>query len=217
MDEEVPRKHRVADFARLECTDDILPASDPVLNARDQVLLIRRNRDQFRPEIERLAALSRALDAEEERLKLIVMDSIRPARGIAGAAPGTLSTDLADSTSTGSKPTTSNSFDQYRTKLDAGQFRRERPNEHRAHLRVKRHHKFQWLDRSRSLDYSTHRHQSLGPNDSAASQRQRGTILIASTRTRCAARPLAEVLSGAHKGNAASVGRGARIRCRLDV
>lgn len=163
MDEDVPRRLRVTGFAKLESTGDLLPATDPVLNARDQLLQIRRSRDQLRPEIERLAALTKALNAEEERLRLIVMDAIGPARGIDGVATWDTVDGPRRFDSDWLRADDPELFDQYRTKFDAAQFRKERPSEHRAHMRVKRHRQFHWLDQPTDPDSVTSKRTESNP------------------------------------------------------
>jgi hypothetical protein len=83
MDEELPLQRRVADYAKLESSDEMLAANDRMREAFERLQAIRREHDLLQPEADRLAAeqakLSErydTLDEEEKRLRTLVMDQI---------------------------------------------------------------------------------------------------------------------------------------------
>jgi hypothetical protein len=162
VDEEVPLKRRVEGLGKLESGHEMLPATDPVREAYDRLLEIRDERDLLRPEEERLAAERARLDAryealaeEEERLRLIVMDSIGAARGIDGVATWETVDGRRRFDEEWLKSDEPELFEAYRTKFDATRFRKEHPKEHAAHMRVTRVRVFLWFDEPCESDVFT--------------------------------------------------------------
>lgn len=145
MDEEVPLRQRVRELSRLESTSDMLPGTDRVRSAYARLLELRVERAELDERKGALMEEERTLADEEDRLKLIVMDSIGAARGIDGVATWETIDGRRKFDEEWLKSDEPELFEAYRTKFDATRFRKEHREEHAAHMRVTRVRRFHLL------------------------------------------------------------------------
>lgn len=162
--EELPNLRRLQEYEGLEASDEILPATDSILQIKHRLEELRSRRTQLLPERHRLDAELRAvaerqqvarehvnsqiadLDAEEACLITAAKLAIGPARGIDGVATWESVADpRRHFDQDWLKGDTPDLYDRYRTAFDAARFRKEQRDAYEAHMRVTKHREFRWV------------------------------------------------------------------------
>lgn len=177
LDDELPRIRRVADYSAVECTDEMLAATDPVKEAFARLQELRKVRARLRPEEKHRAAeqdrlearhaaeqaeldaryqdlvsRSLALEQEEERLRTIVKSEIGAAKGIEGVATWETSYGRGKFDEEWLRDDEPEMFDKYSTKFDGAAFKRDHPKDYAAHMRPTTSRRFTWLDEPSDFD-----------------------------------------------------------------
>lgn len=146
LDEELPLRRRVIDYATLESSEEMLPPDDAVRQAFDQIAGLRRERQLLAAEQARLQARYDALAEQEDRLRTYVMAEIGGAKGIEGIATWETvdgSRRLDEESLKADEPEL---FEAYQIRFDRTSFKRDHPAIHEAHMRANRVRRFFWFD-----------------------------------------------------------------------
>jgi hypothetical protein len=165
LDRDLPRQRELAKYEPLEASEDILPATEDMLQVKELLGKLSAKRARLQPEWDRLDNEVRELqkkqraererlnrgfaevDAEEQRLVTTIKLAIGPAAGIEGVATWKSIPDRSRHFDPEwLKADDPGLFEAYRTAFDKARFRKEQPAAHEAHMRVTTHREFEWIN-----------------------------------------------------------------------
>ncbi len=163
LDRDLPRQRELAKYELLEASEDILPATEDMVQVKELLGELNAKRARLQPEWDRLddevrelqekqwaerERLNRGfaeLDAEEQRLMTTIKLAIGPAAGIDGVATWKSVRDRNRRFDPEwLKADDPELFEAYRTAFDTARFRKEQPTALEAHMRVTTHREFEW-------------------------------------------------------------------------
>jgi hypothetical protein len=169
LDYELPRERQLPKYEALEAGEDILPATQQMLEVKSRSGEVRKTRTGLQAELdrledeahrayeqiyqrqrserERLDRLIHELDVEEADLETTIKLAIGPAAGIDGVATWRSVRDRSRRFDPEwVKADDPELFDAYRTAFDNGRFRKEQPAAYEAHMHVTTHREFEWIN-----------------------------------------------------------------------
>ena len=198
LDYELPRERQLPKYEALEAGEDILPATQDLLEVKSRSGEVRKTRADLQTELdrlneeanqayqqvywrqgsarERLDRLIHELDVEEADLATTIKLAIGPAAGIDGVATWKSVRDRNRRfDSEWVKADDPELFEAYRTAFDKSRFRKEQPAVYEAHMRVTTHREFEWIN---EVDPGTDERASAGHQPERQSVRRRffGTL-----------------------------------------
>jgi hypothetical protein len=197
LDYELPRERQLPKYEALEAGEDILPATQGMLEVKSRSGEVRKTRADLQaeldrlddeahqayqqvwrrqgPERERLDRLIHKLDAEEADLETTIKLAIGPAAGIDGVATWKSVRGRRRFDPEWVKADDPELFEAYRTAFDNSRFKKEQPAEYDAHMRATTHREFEWIN---EVDPGTDERASGGhqPERQSVTRRFFGTL-----------------------------------------
>jgi len=168
LDYELPRERQLPKYEALEAGEDILPATQEMLEVKSRSGEVRKTRAGLQAELgrlndeaneayqqvyrrqsserERLDRLIHKLDVEEADLETTIKLAIGPAAGIDGVATWKSVHGRRRFDPEWVKADDPELFEAYRTAFDNSRFRKEQPAVYDAHMRVTTHREFEWIN-----------------------------------------------------------------------
>jgi hypothetical protein len=167
LDYELPRERQLPKYEALEAGEEILPATQEMLEVKSRSGEVRKTRAGLQAELdrlndeaneayqqvyrrqsserERLDRLIRKLDVEKAELETTIKLAIGQAAGINGVATWKSVPDRNRRFDPEwVKADDPELFEAYRTAFDNSRFRKEQPAVYDAHMRVTTHREFEW-------------------------------------------------------------------------
>jgi hypothetical protein len=167
LDYELPRERQLPKYEELEAGEDILSATQEILEVKSRSGEVRKTRADLQAKLarldeeadqayqqvyqrqcserERLNQLIHKLDVEEAELETTIKLAIGAAAGIDGVATWKSVRGRRRFDPEWVKADDPELFEAYRTAFDNVRFRKEQPGVYDAHMRVTTHREFEWI------------------------------------------------------------------------